>query len=124
MKALSKKLMTAMALTLGFNGAAFAGSVLSTPTLFQGSAQNVCVATNVSNNPVTVTVKMVTLLSGVIQNTCTIPPGDPSGCQEAANDLAYCQVSVLQGSPKSVRVVMMNRNTTAPFTINATVEGR
>jgi hypothetical protein len=123
MKTLSKKLMAATTLTLGLNGMAFAKD-LSTPTLFTSGGRNVCVATNVGNTPVAVTVKLVTLVSGVLQNTCTLLPDDPSGCQQAATDTAYCQVSVLQGSQKNVRVVMINQTVSPPFTMNATVEGR
>lgn len=126
MKALSKKLLTAMAMTLSINGVAMAGgSILATPTLFQGgpSGQNVCVATNVGSSPVTVTVEMVGLLTGTTQETCTINPGDPGGCQNFANDLAYCRV-IVQGSAKKVRAVMMNRSIASPFTIFTAVEAR
>src|SRR5262245_40477634 len=124
MKALSKKIAAAFALTLGLSNAVLAGELI-TPTLFQGgaSSQNVCVATNVGTVPINVTVELHTFLSGTTQETCTIGPEDPTGCQNAANDLAYCRV-IVQGSVKKVRVVMMNRLIASPFTINATVEGR
>jgi hypothetical protein len=111
----------AIALMVAAAGPAFAANVLSTPTLFAGSGQNVCVATNVGATPVTVTVRMVTLLSGTTEETCTIEPGDPGGCQNSAGDLAYCQV-VVQGSTKRVRAVMMNRDTAGTFTIHSAVE--
>lgn len=114
----------AIAMTLALAGSASA-AVLSTPTLFAGgpSGQNVCVATNVGTGPVMVTVKMVTGFSGTTEETCTLAPGDPFGCQNAANDLAFCQVTV-QGSPKKVRAVMFNRSIVSPFTIHSTVEAR
>lgn len=127
MKALSKKLLTALAITFGLNGAVLAGevSVLTTPTLFRGgpSGQNICVVTNVGKSPITVTVEMVTGFSGTIQETCTIQPDDPFGCQEAADDLAYCRV-IVQGSAKKVRAIMMNRSTQLPPTIFTAVEAR
>ena len=122
MKVLRKVLTAAIVSTLGFSSMALAGT-LATPTLFAGgaSAQNVCVATNVGPAPVTVTVEMVTLLNGTTHETCTITRDDPGGCQNAANDLAYCRVLV-PGSTKNIRAVMMNRQITPPFTINATVQ--
>jgi hypothetical protein len=122
MKVLRKILTAAIVSTLGFSSMALAGT-LTTPTLFAGSAQNVCVATNVGPTPVTVTVEMVTLLNGTTQETCTITRDDPGGCQNAANDLAYCRVLV-PGTAKNIRAVMMNRQTAQPFTINTTVEAR
>ncbi|MEW6269305.1 MAG: hypothetical protein AB1689_08430 [Thermodesulfobacteriota bacterium] len=116
------RIATAIALVLGLAGSASAAGVLSTPTLFQGSGQNVCVATNVGKVPVEVTVKMVSL-TDTTEETCTIDPGDPGGCQNSVNGLAYCQV-IVQGSAKRVRAVMFNRNLTSPFTINAAVEAR
>jgi hypothetical protein len=112
-------------LSFGFSSAALAG-VLVTPTLFKGGAnsQNVCVATNVGSTPLTVTVEMVAFNLGatkVTQETCTIDPGDPSGCQNFADDLAYCRV-IVQGPLKKVRAVMMNREKVSPFTINTAVE--
>jgi len=117
--------LAAVAFTLGLAGSASAASILATPTLFLGgaSSQNICVATNIGTSPITVKVRMVPLLSDPTEETCTIMPGDPGGCQNAANDLAYCVVEV-QGSAKKVRAVMMNRLIVAPFTINATVEAR
>jgi len=114
--------VTMLGLTLAVP--AFAAE-LSTPTLFKGgtNSQNVCVATNVGTKPVNLTVRMVTFSGGTTEEDCTIPPGDPSGCQNFANDLAYCQV-VVQGSAKNVRAVMMNRDIVSPFTINATVDAR
>lgn len=100
-------------------------TTLTTPTLFVGgpSGQNICVATNIGNSPITVTVEMVTLNSGTPSETCTLAPGDPFGCEEFANDLAYCRVTV-QGSAKKVRAVMMNRSIAPPFTIFAAVDAR
>jgi hypothetical protein len=54
-----------------------------------GNNQNVCVATNVGTTPINVTVEMVAL-GGTTSEECTIMPGDPDGCQNFANDLAYC----------------------------------
>jgi hypothetical protein len=114
----------ALAATLALATSASAG-VLATPTLFQGGAnsQNVCVATNVGTAPVTVTVRIVPLLSDPSEETCTLQPNEPGGCQNSANDLAYCVVKV-QGSTKNVRAVMMNRSLQSPFTINTAVEAR
>lgn len=112
------------AATLALTSAASAASI-ATPTLFQGGAnsQNICVATNVGTTPVTVTVRIVPLLSDPTEETCTLQPNEPGGCQNAANDLAYCVVKT-QGSAKNVRAVMMNREIVAPFTIHAAVEAR
>lgn len=121
-KTLSKNLLTATVFTLGLNSLASAGELV-TPTLFRGGSQNVCVATNVGSTPLSVTVEMVTLLSGTTQETCTIDPEDPNGCQNFANDLAYCRV-IVQGSVKKVRAVMINRDTVSPFTIHATVQAQ
>ena len=122
MKVSSKTMAASLTLSLGLSSMALAGELI-TPTLFRGNTQNVCVATNIGTVPINVTVEMHTLLSGTTQETCTIGPGDPSGCQNFANDLAYCRV-IVQGSVKKVRVVMMNREIVSPFTIHATVEGR
>lgn len=118
------KILLAGTLALGLATPAVAAQ-LATPTLFKGgtNSQNVCVATNVGTNPVTVTVRMVAFTTGASDETCTIQPGDPSGCQNFANDLAYCQVLV-QGSAKNVRAVMMNRDIVSPFTIHAAVDAR
>jgi hypothetical protein len=114
----------ALAATLALAGSASAG-VLATPTLFKGgtNSQNICVATNIGTAPVTVTVRIVPLLSDPTEETCTLGPDEPGGCQNFANDLAYCVVKV-QGSAKNVRAVMMNRDIVAPFTIHTAVEAR
>jgi hypothetical protein len=110
--------------TLALAGSASAAT-LATPTLFQGGpdSQNICVATNIGANPVTVTVRMVPLFSDPTEETCELLPGDPGGCQNSANDLAYCVVRV-QGNPRNVRAVMMNRSIVSPFTIHAAVDAR
>ncbi len=120
----SLRLSAAAALVIAVAGSASA-AVLTTPTLFAGGpgAQNVCVATNVGTSPITVKVKMVPGFSDVTEETCELMPNDPFGCQNSVNDLAYCVVTV-QGSPKKVRAVMMNRLIVNPFTINSTVEAR
>lgn len=117
------RMLAGLGLSLALATSASAG-VLATPTFFQGgaSSQNVCVATNIGTSPVNVSVKMVGL-SSVTEETCTVQPGDPGGCQNSANDLAYCVVKV-QGNTKAVRAVMFNRLIVSPFTIQAAVEAR
>jgi hypothetical protein len=118
------RMIGGLAATLALAGPASAAT-LATPTLFAGgpNAQNICVATNIGTTPVTVTVRMVPLLSDPTEETCTLEPNDPGGCQNSANDLAYCVVRT-QGSAKNVRAVMMNRLIVSPFTIHTAVEAR
>jgi hypothetical protein len=118
------RIFAAIAATVALAGPASAAD-LFTPTLFAGgpNSQNICVVTNVGTSPITVTVTMVPFDDDPTSETCTIEPGDPSGCQNSANTLAYCRVSV-QGSTKRVRGVMMNRSIVSPFTIHTSVEAR
>jgi hypothetical protein len=125
MNALRKTMVASAILTVGLYGMAFAAT-LTTPTLFRGSVQNVCIATNVGTEPIEVTVTMIGFSSSDSQ-TCTLEPGDPSGCQAFVDDLAYCQVTAagaVETLREQLRVVMINRQTTVPFTIHAVVEAR
>lgn len=119
-------LATITGLVLVLGGIAEAGTI-TTPTLFQGSGQNVCVVTNVSAVPRQVKVEIVGFFDTGDEATCLLDPGDPEGCQAFLNGAGYCKVTAA-GTNADVRTrfraVMMNRNTTAPFTINATVEAR
>lgn len=107
-------------------GVANAGT-LSTPILFTGGVnQLICIANNVSNQPITVTVRMIGL-TGTSIETCTLPAGDNQGCQEFRNnDAAHCTITagVEQSELRArVRGVMFSRRTTsAPFTIEAVVQ--
>ena len=102
---------------------------LVTPPLFSGGAnhQNVCVAINVGNQPIEVTVEIIGLLADE-SDTCTVLPNDlDSSCQVAIEDFAFCRVITDFGQPRTtrvVRVVLMNRLTIAPFTIETAVEAR
>jgi hypothetical protein len=119
-------LVITLGLLLALSQAATAGT-LTTPTLFQGSGQNVCIAINVGNQPLTVTVEIVGFFGGGNEDTCALQPGNPEGCQAFHNGAGYCKVTAAGTNNvvrQNVRAVMMNRNTTAPFTINATVEAR
>jgi hypothetical protein len=126
MKALGRIVPATLILFLGLNGVANAGRIF-TPTLFQGSGQNVCIVTNVSGVARTVTVEIVGFFGTGNSATCTLAPGNPEGCQAFLNGAGYCRVTAA-GSSAEVRqffrAVMLNRNTTSPFTINATVEAR
>ena len=115
---------TAFALVLGVSVSS--AGTLTTPALFAGSAQNVCVVINVGTTPADVTIQMIGLTSTDTE-TCAgetaVQPNDiNSSCQAAVNDFAFCRVTSTKS--KSLRVVMFNRQTTAPFTINAAVDGR
>jgi hypothetical protein len=115
----------ALAIVPALSLATFANAgTLTTPALFQGgSNQNVCVAINIGTTPVMVTVKMTGLSGATDSDTCTMQPNDVGdSCQAFLNEMAFCRVTSTKIT--SVRAVMMNRSTTAPFTINATVEAR
>jgi hypothetical protein len=115
---------------LVLGGIAAAGS-LTTPTLFKGgpaSSQNVCIATNVTQTlTLEVTVQMFGILGGFNEQTCTLAPGDPAGCQAFLNDGGYCRITA-EGTKAAVlnrfRGVMINRDTNIPFTIFTAVEAR
>jgi hypothetical protein len=126
MHALVRIVPTTLGLVLVLSGVANAGRIFS-PTLFQGSGQNVCIATNVSTTTRTVTVEIVGFFGTGNSATCTLAPGAPEGCQAFLNGAGYCRVTATGTSAvvrQSFRAVMLNRNTTSPFTINATVEAR
>jgi hypothetical protein len=120
------RLVITTGLLLALSGAANAGRI-TTPTLFQGGGQNVCIATNVSTQVLTVTVEIVGFFGGGDESTCQLQPGDPEGCQAFHNGAGYCKVTAA-GTASAVRAklraVMLNRNPATPFTINAVVEAR
>jgi hypothetical protein len=101
---------------------------LTSPLIFLGSGdQNVCVAINVGKDPIEVTVEVAGELAQN-QDTCTLNPFDPSStCQAFAADAVFCRVStnLSQGkTAKSIRAVLMNRDTAPPFTIHTSVDVR
>jgi hypothetical protein len=120
------RLATIAGFVLVLGGTAAAGSI-TTPTLFEGSGQNVCVVTNVSAVRRQVTVEIVGFFGAGDEATCLLDPGDSEGCQAFLNGAGYCKVTAA-GTNVEVRnrfrAVMMNRLTNIPFTINATVEAR
>jgi len=77
-----------------------------------GGNQLICIANNVSNQPLTVTVTVIGLF-GTSAQTCTLPAGDNAGCQEFRNnDAAHCVISagVDQSELRArVRGVMFSR---------------
>ena len=75
-------------------GASYAGEI-STPIIFLGSGtQLVCVGSNVSTGPITMTVKIVGGVSDATQ-TCNLAANDRNGCQAFLNgQLGHCRISV------------------------------
>jgi hypothetical protein len=120
------RLATIAGFVLVLGGTAAAGTI-TTPTLFQGAGQNVCVVTNVSAVRRQVTVEIVGFFGAGDEATCLLDPGDSEGCQAFLNGAGYCKVTAA-GTNVEVRnrfrAVMMNRLTNVPFTIHATVEAR
>ena len=117
----------AFALALGLAAPLQAGT-LTSPVLFQGGAQNVCVAINVGTKPIEVTVEIVNFNGTDTTETCTLQPNDVvNSCQTFANDQGFCRVTAAGGDGKlrkNVRAVMMNRSTNSPFEIFTAVEAR
>jgi hypothetical protein len=123
----------ATAAFLALASAASAGTI-STSYLFEGGvdSQNVCVAINVGKKPVEVTVDAVPFEGGTFDSqTCTLVPlataqavPDADGdCEAFIDSAGFCRFTV-PGSTKSIRGVMINRLTVAPFTINSISEAR
>jgi hypothetical protein len=115
-------------LVLGLAAAAQAGT-LTSPTLFTGVDQNVCVVVNVGTKPIEVTVELIAFDSANNNSqTCTLAPNDvENSCQAFANDMGFCRVTAAGSDAKlrkSVRAVMMNRQIQAPFEIYDSVEAR
>lgn len=115
-----------MAFALGVPASA---GTLVTPALFaSGTHQNVCVVLNIGTAPIKVTVEMLSLLDPPATETCTVQPNDlDSTCQEFSNDFAFCRVTASGSSGKlrkTLRAVMMNRDTNAPFEVFTAVEAR
>jgi hypothetical protein len=126
--------------TLAFLALATSASAgtLSTPYFFNGGtgAQNVCVAINVGKKPIEVLVEAVPFEGGTIgTETCTLVPlgaltnvPDADGeCEASIDNAGYCRFTA-PGSAgavaKSLRAVLINRLTIAPFEIHAVVEAR
>ncbi|MGZ9124620.1 MAG: hypothetical protein ACXW48_16420 [Candidatus Binatia bacterium] len=114
--------------TLFAGGLAQAGSIY-TPAIFSGGGnQVVCIATNATGAPITVTVRIFGVL-GDATDTCTIDPNDPGGCQVFRNnDAGFCRITVAALSnaevAKRVRGVMFSRKTTSPFTVESVVQAQ
>ena len=114
--------------TLFAGGLAQAGSI-STPAIFQGGGnQIVCIATNATGAPITVTVRIFGVL-GDTTDTCTIDPNDPGGCQVFRNnDAGFCRITVAALSnaqvAQQVRGVLFSRKTTSPFTVESIVQAQ
>jgi len=123
--------ITTAVLGLTLSGGVARAGTLTTPLIAPPAPQyaNDCYVINVSNQPVTVTVKMVGLFgSQGDTNTCTIPPGDLSDfCAAFLQGAGFCKVTsplATDALRRAVRAVLMTSKTTAPFQIEAIVEAR
>jgi hypothetical protein len=120
--------ITVVALT--FSHVVANAGTISTPILFLSNNTNqvVCVANNVTSGPITVTVRIIGLVSGGSTSTCTLPATDRAGCQLAFFGAGQCRISnpslTHQQVRDRVRGVMFTRPTTSPFAIEAVVEAR
>ncbi|HVV63294.1 MAG TPA: hypothetical protein VHD14_16220 [Pseudolabrys sp.] len=109
-------------------GAAQAGSI-ATPVLFKGAGnQIICIANNITNQTLNVTVKIIGVLGNDTQ-TCSLDPNDGGGCQAFRNnDAGYCVISMtgLTNAQVAVRLrgVLISRRTTSPFTTDAVVQAQ
>ena len=114
-------------LALGLAAPLQAGT-LTSPVLFQGVDQNVCVVVNVGTKPIEVTVELITFSGTNDSDTCTLQPNDVANtCQAFANEAGFCRVTAAGSDAKlrkSVRAVMMNRQILSPNEIYAAVEAR
>jgi hypothetical protein len=107
-------------------------ATLTTPYLYQGGGQNVCIAINVGRLPIEVTVEAVPLDLSPEEyrtETCTLQPltgtavpSDGSGtCETFMNTAGFCRFTARGGVAAlrtRLRAVMMNRSTSSPFTIS------
>jgi hypothetical protein len=125
---ISRTALAATAFALLSFGSANAGSI-NTPIIYQGGGdQLVCIANNVQNTAVTVTVRIVGLINNA-QQTCTLPVGDREGCSTFKNNTSgHCQI-IINGLTNAevaqrVRGVMFSRKITAPFTMEGTVQAQ
>ena len=122
----SRSILAGLAFTLASAGMVNAGQI-ETPMLFLGgSTQLICIATNATTQPVTVTVRIIGTI-GTSVETCTLPANDRNGCQGFRNgEAGRCRIVVTGISNDQVRArvrgVMFTRITTAPFTIGAVVQ--
>jgi hypothetical protein len=118
---------------LGLASAASAGTI-STSYLFEGGvgSQNVCIALNVGKKPIEVKVDAIPFEGGTFNTeTCTLVPlataeavPDQDGdCEAFINGAGFCRFTT-PGSTKSIRGIMINRDTNTPFGINAVTEAR
>ncbi len=109
-------------------GSANAG-VISTPIIFLGQGtQLICIGSNISAVPVTMTVKIIGQSTTVTQ-TCTLAASDTDGCQNFLNGQSgQCRISIAGVSSDTVRArvrgVLFNRITVSPFSIFNTLEAR
>ena len=115
----------ALVVALFHFGAAHAGT-LSTPMIFKGGGdQLVCIASNVSSQPITVRVTIIGVL-GNASSTCTLPAGDNDGCQAFRNnDAGRCTITATGEQSElraRVRGVLFTRKITSPFTIEGAVQ--
>jgi hypothetical protein len=119
--------LAVFAFALGLAAPLQAGT-LTSPVLFQGVDQNVCVVVNVGTKPIEVTVEIVNFGGTDTAQTCTLQPNDvENSCQAFANDMGFCRVTAAGSDGKlrkNVRAVMMNRQTASPNEIYAAVEAR
>jgi hypothetical protein len=114
------------AFTLVSLNAVHAGSI-STPIIFLGdSTQLVCIANNVTNASIAVTVRIIGQSTTTVNN-CTLPVGDRNGCQAFKNgESGHCVIvmSNLTSAEVAQRVrgVLFSRKTAGPFTLEAVVQ--
>jgi hypothetical protein len=133
------QLASTIGLILACAASASAGT-LTTPFIFQGSNshQNVCIAVNVGKNPIEVTVQAVPFDLSPAEartETCTLPPlsaattvpSDGGTCETFMNSSGFCRFTApgsVGAVRKSLRGVMVNRDTSLPPLIATTLEAR
>jgi hypothetical protein len=124
-----RTVVTGLAVVFLQLGTANAGQI-STPILFLSNNTNqvVCVANNVTGSSVTVTVRIIGLVSGGSVSTCTLPANDRGGCQLGFFGAGQCRISIPsltnQQVRDRVRGVMFTRPTTSPFALEAVVQAQ
>jgi hypothetical protein len=97
--------LTLAATTFFAGGLVHAGEI-QTPTIFSfGGDQVVCIATNASNQPINVRVRIFgTGGSGTATETCEIARNDADGCQAFKNNSGgFCRITVTGMTDAQVR---------------------
>lgn len=121
------KSMTTAVLSLALSQGVAQAGALTTPLVAPVSAvANICTVTNVSSQPITVTVEMIGLSDNKNMNTCTIPPGDLKDfCETFLGGPGFCRVSSTMSTEalrKAVRAVMVTHQPSAPYGVEGVIE--